>query len=192
MRKLPERSLLEEPEELSWTRTAGSRGPFIHNVVAALFAVCLASGVVLGSGYLEGALGHREVFRELHVVSGLAALGVGLAGLSRLGGRRMSVMARQLRSWRAEDQVWFETWKMTLRRPDYGHTHPNAGQKVAFSAMVASMIVLAVTGLILRFFSFFPLWVRSGATLAHAIFFYLLTVLILAHISYALVSRRRS
>ena len=103
----------------------------------------------------------------------------------------MVSMTRQLRTWRGEDQAWFETWRSTLRRPAYGHSRPNAGQKLAYATIAASMVVLAVTGLILRFFSYFPLWMRSGATLSHTLFFYFLTMVILVHIGYVFASRWR-
>lgn len=178
-------------EDLRWTRAAGSRGPWIHNLVAVLFGLCLLSGLVLGSGLAEGVVGHREFFREAHVVSGLAALVLGLGAMSRFGGSSMVGMARELRTWLVEDQAWFDIWRSTLRRPAHGRSRPNAGQKVAYSTIAASMVVLAVTGLVLRFFSYFPLWLRSGATLSHTLFFYFLTAVILAHIGYAFASRRR-
>ncbi len=166
----------------SWYNELGPATTTIHNLASLFLLVCIASSFILYIGPLEGLIGHREVVRELHVVSGLLAMLVLVVGFSNVWGRAMSKVWNLAMTWSSTDDEWIRRWRTSLRRPYYEESGLNPGQKVAFAVVVALLAVLVVSGLILRLFAYFPLWLRVGATLSHTLFAYALVALVLTHL----------
>ena len=177
---------------LPWSKAMGSRVARVHNVSAGLFFACLLSGLALDFSVFQGWIGHREFVREFHVITGILAVLVGMVAFSPLKGFRILGMWRMFMGWTHVDSEWLGAWISTFQRPAYGRDRPNPGQKLGASAIFASMVVLAATGLILRFFAYFPLWMRSGSTLAHNLFFYLVSALVIGHIVFVVASRDKA
>ncbi len=180
--------LAEGPHESGWFRLPGRRLALFHHLTAAFFFLCLATSLPMFVPVVAAWAGHRELYRETHVITGLLALVVGAASLTRLAGPGARERRAAITAWTGTDAAWMRQWRRSLARPAFPQPGPNPGQRVAASAMAASMVALAASGLVLRFFSVFPLWMRTGASLVHNLFFYLLTAIVLVHIVYALIT----
>ncbi len=176
---------------MGWLGLPGRRVALFHHLTAVFFFASLATALPMFVPAIAAWAGHREVFRETHVITGLLALIVGAASLTTLAGPGARERRTAFAAWAEADAAWMRSWARRLARPAYTGTGPNPGQRVAASAMAASLVVLAGSGLVLRFFSIFPLWLRTGASLVHNLFFYLLTAIVLAHIAYAAVTYLR-
>ncbi len=174
-----------------WLGLPGSRLALVHHLTAAFFFASLATALPMFVPAVAAWAGHREFYRETHVITGLLALLVGAASLTGLAGPGASERRAAFLAWAEADAAWMRSWARRLARPAYTGTGPNPGQRVAAAAMAASLVALAASGLVLRFFAFFPLWLRTGASLVHTLFFYLLTVLVLAHIALAAITNLR-
>lgn len=175
-----------------WYDSLSKRVALVHNLSAVLFFISLAAALTFYIPALQQLIGYRRLFREVHWITGTLALVVILPSL--VSGRRSTFAEahRRLSSWTISDARFISEWVRRLRRPSYSRTAPNGGQKVAYSIVFASMGVLLVSGLILRFFNYFPISIRAGATLAHDLFFYLVSAVVLGHIVFVALSRRDS
>lgn len=173
-----------DSQAVHWFHVNGAIPARLHNIAVVPFTICFLTSMVLYVGPLEGFFGHREWFRETHVISGVLSVAIVLVGFTPVLGSEMVDLWRTLMFWSEDDSRWFHTWMKTRHRPQSEIQKLNGGQKVASAVIGASMLVLLVSGLILRFFRYFPLWMRAGSTLAHTSFFYLLSVVVVAHISF--------
>ena len=176
-------------KRLRWYERVDKNVSKLHNAASLLFGLCLVSAAVLYNSTLQGLIGHREVVREVHVLSGVLSVGAILLGFTPLFRSSVGKVWRLMMLWSAEDSNWVTQWLKTFRRPSYLIDGPNGGQKIGTAVVASSMLVLLITGLILRFFAYFPLWLRVGATLAHTLFAYLITLFVAIHIYYV-VSRQ--
>ena len=178
----------DQPGRRGWLGLPGSRLGLFHHLTAAFFFVSLATAFPMFVPSVAAWAGHRELYRETHVITGLLALLIGAASLTGLAGPGARLRRAALYSWAEADAAWMRAWARRLARPAYAGPGPNPGQRVAAAAMAASLVALAASGLVLRFFSIFPLWLRTGASLVHSLFFYLLTALVVAHVVLAAVT----
>lgn len=180
----------QEPEV--WYRHLSKRVALAHNLSAILFFISLATALTFYVPALQQLIGYRRLFREVHWITGTLALVVLLPALATGKRSPLAEAHRRLSSWTITDARFISEWLRRFRRPPYARTAPNGGQKVAYSIVFASMAILLVSGLILRFFNYFPISIRAGATLAHDIFFYLISAVVLGHIVFVVLSRRDS
>lgn len=136
----------------------------LHWTTAALVLVAASTGLVLYVGALSGLVGRRDLVREIHVISGLgsvAPLAVAYAGPWRAAVRRD---VRRLARWSDADVAWLRSLG---RRGRAGVGKFNAGQKANAVFVASAMVVMAMTGSIMRWFDPFPLSWRTGATFVH-------------------------
>ncbi len=185
------REMSKESGEI-WYKSISQRVVVAHNLSALLFFVSLATALTFYIPALQQLIGYRRLFRELHWITGTLSLLV--LAPSMLKGRRspFAEAHRRLSSWTVTDARFISGWIRTLRRPTYDRRLPNGGQKVAYAIVFASMGILLISGLVLRFFNYFPISIRSGATLAHDLFFYLIAVVVLGHLIFVAMSKRGS
>ena len=182
----------EESTSPIWYRTLSKRVLVAHNISAFFFFVSLAAALTFYIPALQQLIGYRLFFREVHWITGTLSL---VVLVPTMVSGRSSVFAeahRRLTSWTVADARFISQWSRKFRRPTYSRTAPNGGQKVAYSIVFASMGILLISGLILRFFNYFPISIRAGATLAHDLFFYLITAVVIGHLVFVALSRRDS
>jgi formate dehydrogenase subunit gamma len=136
----------------------------LHWATATLVLVCAVTGFSLYVGAVSAIVGHREVVKTVHVTAGLC-IPVPLV-LAYLGPWRRGVRAefRRLGRWSRDDRRWLRS-RGREARAEVGKY--NAGQK-ANAAFIAGMIpLMLVSGSIMKWFGYFPLRYRTGATFVH-------------------------
>lgn len=132
-----------EPDLLRFDRVER----LVHWTTATLFGVLMLTGAALYPGPISVLVGHRDVVRMVHVFAGLALPAPLVAGLV---GR----------------------WSRGLRR-DLGRLNRwtvakfNPGQKLNAAFLGAAVVVMLMTGSIMKWFSLFTLDWRTGATFVH-------------------------
>ncbi len=136
----------------------------LHWVTAALVGVLVATGAVLYWGELASLVGRRALIKEIHVVAGL---GLPIPFLLAVRGRRGRKLRRDLGAlnrFSADDIRWLRSRGAdpTVRLGKF-----NPGQKLNAAFVAGALVTLLATGLVLRFFSPFPLSWRTGATFIH-------------------------
>lgn len=179
----------ETKGDLRWYRDLGRRPAFLHNLASVLFFISLLSALTFYVGGLQAIFGNREFFREVHVITGIACIAVMAVGYFPLRDRPIAKAWNVLTSWTIADSRFVRGWISSGRRPTYSRRTPNGGQKIATAIIAASMVVLIISGLILRFFRYFPYSFRVGSTIAHTVFFYLIMAVVVGHLYFVVVDK---
>lgn len=154
----------------------------VHWLVAILMASCLVTGVILYNGPIMMAVGHRHVVETVHLWSGLAlpvpmVLGVlSVAYRADLG--RLNRFSRK-------DWQWLR--HPHQREGSAGVGKFNAGQKINAWLVAGATGVLLGTGVLMHWTGLVQLSWRSGATFVHDWAALALGLLIIGHITYALM-----
>ena len=137
---------------------------WLHWTTATLVGVLVLTGVILYWGELSVIVGRRTFIKDLHVVAGLC---LPVPFLLALPGRRGRALRRDLGAlnrFSNDDIRWLRSRASdpTVRLGKF-----NPGQKLNAAFVAAALVTLFATGLVLRFFSPFPLTWRTGATFIH-------------------------
>jgi formate dehydrogenase subunit gamma len=156
---------------------------WLHWVNAALVGVLVVTGAVLYWGELASVFGRRTLFKDLHVIAGVA---LPIPFLLALPGRRGRALRRDLGAlnrFSGDDVRWLRSrgGDPTVRLGKF-----NPGQKLNTAFVGAALVTMLATGLVLRFFSPFPLSWRTGATFIHDWTALGLGIAITAHVALAL------
>jgi len=135
----------------------------VHWVTAILMLTLLATGFSLYVGPLSTLIGRRNVVRTLHVYSGLLLpVPVLLAIVMRAGAELRADLGR-LNRWSRDDRAWWRRRRRAAAR--LGKFNP--GQKLNATFIGAAMVVMLMTGSIMRWFEPFSDSWRQGATFVH-------------------------
>ena len=155
----------------------------VHWSTAVLVLTLVATGAVLYIPSLSVAVGRRLLIEDTHIYIGIAVFVPVLAGaLGRWGANLRSDLAEM--NGFTRDEV---TWLRSLGRQGRSAVGKfNPGQKLNTNAIGGMLVVLFVTGLILRWGNFLPVSVRTGATFVHDVFAFALVVVVIGHVGFAL------
>lgn len=137
-------------------------------------------------GQIEDLVGRRALIEEVHLWAGLS-LPVPLA-LSLAGpwGARLRADIRRFCWWtRAESRWLWSLGRRSLPRPDKF----NPGQKLNALFVGGSIAVMLGSGFVLKWFRFFPIEWRTGATFVHDVLAWLIFIVVAGHIGFALTHR---
>jgi formate dehydrogenase subunit gamma len=137
---------------------------WLHWATATLVGVLVITGAVLYWGELSSILGRRTFFKDLHVIAGL---GLPIPFLLALPGRRGRALRRDLGALNRFSPDDFRWLRSRGADPTVRLGKFNPGQKLNAAFVAAALVTLLATGLVLRFFSPFPLAWRTGATFVH-------------------------
>lgn len=158
----------------------------VHWATAVLFLTLVVTGAALYVPPLVALVGRRALLVRAHVDAGLALPLPLLIGVAGPWGRALRADLRRLNRWSEDDGRWLS---LALRRLPRSHLRVgkfNAGQKLNAAASLGVMGVMLMTGSIMRWFYFWPLSWRSGATFVHELVAYLFVAVVLAHLYMAL------
>lgn len=155
----------------------------VHWTTAILMLELLGTGAILYIPSLAVAVGHRGIVASIHIYSGLGLLLPLIAGIAGPWRDRLVRDLRRFDRWSAADWDWFHRKAQRCGAP---RGKFNGGQKAEAAFVGGGMIVMLVTGVIMRFAP--PSWInwQQGATLVHDIGFVAIGFGIAAHIYYAL------
>jgi formate dehydrogenase subunit gamma len=148
----------------------------VHWSTAVLMIVLLFTGSVLY-------IGHRAIVENVHVICGLALLLPLLVGILGPWRARLLTDLRRFDRWNAADFDWF---RRPMRRRQLPQGKFNGGQKFEAAFLGGGMLVMLVTGSIMRFAPSRFISFATGATLVHDIGYIALFVAVAAHIVIAL------
>jgi len=140
----------------------------LHWINACLFAVVMGTAVCLYVPMVSAYVGRREVVKTIHVYTGLALPVPLLASVAGRWGRRLRADLRRLNRWSAEDRRWMRRrgWRPEgLGGFDLGKFNPGQKLNAAFSA--GAVVLMLLTGSMMRWFRPWPLSWRTGATFVH-------------------------
>ena len=156
-----------------------------HWVSASMFLVLIATAIPLYFGSLFGLVLPRFGVEQLHLWTGVA-LPVPLA-VSTLGpwGARMRRDLGRISVWRREELVWVRSLGRSLIATDKF----NPGQKLNAIVVGAASALLLATGIVLKWFGYFPLSWRAGSTFVHVVVAWLVVLVLAGHVVMALTHR---
>jgi formate dehydrogenase subunit gamma len=154
----------------------------VHWSNATLFLMLLFTGASLKIAALSTIVANRHLVKDLHVYSGLLLPIPLLAGVALRSGAQLRRDLGRLNRWTADDRRW---WSLRTRASaQIGKFNP--GQKLNAAFIGASIVVMLMTGSIMKWFEPFPNSWRTGATFVHDSTWLALGIVIAGHILFAL------
>jgi formate dehydrogenase subunit gamma len=162
----------------------------LHWVNAGLFAVLIVTGAALYVPALASLVGRRPLVAAVHLYCGLA-LPVPVAA-SVLGpwGAALRADLRRLNRWNDHDRRWLrlalapravrQEGSADLRLGKF-----NAGQKLNAAFVAGAATVMLGTGVIMRWYGWWPLSWRTGATFVHDWLAVAVAAVIAGHVAFA-------
>ncbi|SHE51513.1 formate dehydrogenase subunit gamma [Ferrithrix thermotolerans DSM 19514] len=174
MQENPTKALIELPRSFK----------VIHFTTVLLFIILLFTGAILYISPLEALVGNRTFVAYLHVASGVMIFVPFGLSLTNLESRpALAGVYKELSRWSPDDGTGL------LSVPRKGKRF-NGGQKLMANALLGSLMVLLLTGLVMA--SYIPLSIsmRQGATFTHDLVAFLVTALFMGHLFAALAHPR--
>jgi formate dehydrogenase gamma subunit len=153
----------------------------VHWCNATLFLILVFTGASLYVAQLSTLVGNRHTVKTVHVYAGLLLPIPLLLGLVIPAGRRLRSDISRFNRWTEADRHWWAG--RTRRQAQIGKFNP--GQKLNAIFIGASIVLMLVTGAIMRWFGPFPDNIRTGATFVHDWTFIMLVVVIIGHVMFA-------
>lgn len=158
-----------------------------HWVQAISFLTLMATGFLISITVLEEAVGHRALWREVHLWSAL--LFVFGPTLVALAGNRRAVgeTIREVDEWTGEDASWLAHPALDPTPFTPPADRLNAGQKLNAIFTLYSTFAFGITGLILWQNRRFPFSVVQQASTIHNLLAYVALLVFLGHVYLATV-----
>ncbi len=166
----------------------------VHWVNASLFLILIATGAALYFTPLIALVGRRRLIEQVHLYAGLALPLPLLLGLAGGWGRILRRDVGRINRWTDADVQWLRGLVDTASGRRQAAVRPrlgkfNAGQKLNAAFVAGGALVMLGTGSLLRWYVPFPLSWRAGATFVHNWLAVIFVIMILGHITLALVDR---
>lgn len=154
-----------------------------HWLNAVLFGILMVTALPLYFGSIGGVVVPRALVAEMHLWAGIA-LPVPLL-ISTLGpwGAQFRRDLRRINRWTRDEVTWL---KALGRRAPQVVDKFNPGQKLNAIFTGAAIVVMLATGAILKWFRFFPVDWRTGATFVHDVFAFAIFIVVAGHVLFAL------
>ncbi len=154
---------------------------WVHRTTALLMATCLLTAAVLYVGPLSVVVGRRALVEWIHVIAGLLLPVPIVLGLLS---RALRADLRVLNRFAACDWAWLRARNRRSGTLPVGKF--NAGQKLNANFQGGAILVMLLTGSVMRFANHWPLSWRTGATFVHDWLAYGILAVVLGHIYMAL------
>jgi formate dehydrogenase subunit gamma len=154
----------------------------VHWSNATIVLILLLTGAFLKFPGFEGLVGRRLLLKNIHVYVGYFLLVPILVGIAIPAGRQLRRDLGRLNRWDDDDRRWW-------RRDQKSHSELgkfNPGQKLNAAFIGAALVVMLVTGLIMKFPDGFSNSIRTGAEFVHDATFLALAIVIIGHIMFAM------
>jgi formate dehydrogenase subunit gamma len=146
----------------------------------------MATALPLYFVQVESLVGRRALVAEIHTWSGVALPVPLIISLMGPWGARLRRDIRRVNIWTANEVRWL--WSVGRR----GIPEPdkfNPGQKLNTLFTAGAIVVMLGTGSILKWYRFFPLDWRTGATFVHDVLASAIFLVVAGHIAFALTHR---
>jgi formate dehydrogenase subunit gamma len=153
-----------------------------HWCTATLMLVLLLTGFSLYAGPLSDLVGRRLLVKTIHVYAGLLLPLPVLVAVALRAGTQLRADLGRLNRWSADDRVWWSRKKRA--HAQLGKFNP--GQKLNATFIGAAIVVMLMSGAIMRWYEPFSDSWRQGATFVHDWFAIGLLFSIIGHVAFAL------
>ncbi len=154
-----------------------------HWSTATLFAILMATALPLYFVQVESLVGRRALVAEIHTWAGVALPVPLIVSLIGPWGARLRRDIRRVNLWTAAERAWlWSLGRRSLLRPDKF----NPGQKLNAIFTAGAIVVMLATGSILKWYRFFPLSWRTGATFVHDVLALGIFLVVTGHVAFAL------
>jgi formate dehydrogenase subunit gamma len=150
-----------------------------HWVNAVLFGILMLTALLLYFPGLSSIVGRRALVVNIHVWTGIALPVPLLISMFGPWGIRMRRDLRRVNRWTRDEITWL--WALGRRAPRVIDKF-NPGQKLNTIFIGGAIVVMLATGIVLRWFPFFPVSWRMGATFVHDILALAIFVAVIGHI----------
>jgi formate dehydrogenase subunit gamma len=157
-----------------------------HWANALLFGVLMLTALPLYFPGLAGIVGRRALLVDIHVWSGVVLPVPLLISMVGPWGARMRRDLRRVNRWTRDEIAWL--WALGRKAPRVVDKF-NPGQKLNAIFVGGAIVVMLTTGIVLRWFQFFPVSWRAGATFVHDVFAVAIFIVVIGHIIFALAHR---
>jgi formate dehydrogenase subunit gamma len=157
-----------------------------HWATALLFGILMATALPLYFVQVESFVGRRALVADIHTWSGVVLPVPLIISLAGPWGARMRRDVRRFNLWTTAEIRWL--WSLGRERipkPDKF----NPGQKLNALFIAGAIVVMFGTGFVLKWFGFFPLSWRTGATFVHDVLALGVFLVVFGHIAFALTHR---
>ena len=154
-----------------------------HWANAVLFGILMATALPLYFVQVDQFVGRRVLVENIHTWSGVALPVPLLISLAGPWGERLRRDVRRINLWTAAELRWLWTLgRRSIPEPDKF----NPGQKLNALFTAGAIVVMLATGSILKWYRFFPLDWRTGATFVHDVLALAIFIVVFAHVAFAL------
>jgi len=157
-----------------------------HWANALLFGILMLTALPLYFPSLSDVVGRRALVANIHVWSGVALPVPLLISLLGPWGAQMRRDLRRINVWTNEEVKWLRSLGRNAPRVVDKF---NPGQKLNAIFVGGSIVVMLATGFILKWFRFFPVNWRTGATFVHDALAFAIFAVVIGHILFALTHR---
>jgi formate dehydrogenase subunit gamma len=157
-----------------------------HWANALLFGILMLTALALYFPSLSDVVGRRALVANIHLWSGVALPVPILISLVGPWGAQMRRDLRRINVWTHDEVKWLRSLGRNAPRVVDKF---NPGQKLNAIFIGGSIVVMLATGFILKWFRFFPVSWRTGATFVHDVLALAIFAVVIGHILFALTHR---
>ena len=157
-----------------------------HWANALLFGILMLTALPLYFPSLSDVVGRRALVADIHVWSGVVLPVPVLVSILGPWGAQMRRDLRRINVWTNEEVKWLRSLGRNAPRVVDKF---NPGQKLNAIFVGGSIVVMLATGFILKWFRFFPVNWRTGATFVHDALAFAIFAVVIGHILFALTHR---
>jgi formate dehydrogenase subunit gamma len=153
-----------------------------HWANALLFGILMVTALPLYFGSLADVVGRRALVADIHLWTGVALPIPIIVSVLGPWGAQMRRDLRRINVWTKDEVAWLRAFGQ--------RTHKvvdkfNPGQKLNAIFIGGSIVIMLATGSILKWFRFFPVSWRTGATFVHDVLAFAIFVVVAGHILFA-------
>ncbi len=152
-----------------------------HWANALLFGILMLTALALYFPSLSAIVGRRALVTSIHVWTGVILPIPLLISLLGPWGARMRRDLRRVNLWTRDEIAWMKLGRRAPRVVDKF----NPGQKLNAIFIGGSIVVMLATGIVLKWFQFFPVSWRTGATVVHDFLAFAILAVVIGHIAFA-------
>lgn len=154
-----------------------------HWATALLFAILMVTALPLYFGSIAGVIWPRALVEEIHLWAGIALPVPFLVSIVGPWGARFRRDVRRINVWTRDEVTWLKA--MGRKAPQVVDKF-NPGQKLNAIFTGAAIVLMLASGAMLKWFRFFPVDWRTGATFVHDLFAFAIFLVVAGHVLFAL------
>jgi formate dehydrogenase subunit gamma len=155
-----------------------------HWATALLFGILMVTALPLYFGSIAGVVERRALVEEIHLWAGIALPAPLLVTIVGPWGAHLRRDLRRINAWTRDELTWLKA----IGGPKAPQVVDkfNPGQKLNAIFTGAAIVVMLATGAMLKWFRFFPVNWRTGATFVHDTFAFAIFLVVAGHVIFAL------